>query len=85
MQQAQPAVESCPERQRLLASIKISGERFAALRGQEIDAVQNDETARLYRIWRDLDNAIALHDSLIEEFKQHVEAHGCRPRNGVGR
>ena len=75
MPQAQPA--ACPERQRLLEAIKLSGERIPPLRSEEIEALQTDDMARLKRIWRDLDRAIALHDSLVEEFKGHVEEHRC--------
>ena len=78
MPQPQPARESCAERQRLLDAIKASGERIAPLRCEEFEALRKDETARLQRVWRDLDNAIALHDSLVEEFNGHVEAHGCQ-------
>ena len=77
----QPALASCTERQRLLEAIKISGERVVSLHHDEIEAVQKDETARLQAIWRDLDNSIAPHDSLVEEFNGHVEAHGCQPRD----
>lgn len=79
MSQVQPAPEFCTERQRLLDAIKVSGERITPLRSQEIEALQKGETARLQRIWKDLDNAIALHDSLVEEFNGHVQAHGCQP------
>ena len=75
--QAQPGPQSCPERKRLLEAIKVSGERIVPLRSEEIEAVEKDDTARLQRIWRDLDRAIALHDSLVEEFNGHVEEHGC--------
>ena len=81
MPSAQPAPETCVERQRLLDAIKVSGERIAPLRSEEMEALQRDDTARLQGIWRDLDRAIALHDSLVEEFNGHVQAHGCQLRD----
>ena len=78
MPQPQPAHQSCPERHRLLDSIEISSDRIAALRSMEVEAFRKHEIAWLEKIWQDFERAMVLNESLLEEFKEHVQAHGCQ-------
>ena len=78
MPQAQPAHESCRERQELVERLREADVRVVALHRDEIAAIRNDDRARLERVWQDLDNAIAQRDSVVDRFNAHVQAHGCR-------
>lgn len=77
MLEAIPRHEGCEVRQQLVQSLKAVADQIVGLCQAAIEAVTKDDIDAVESIGQDLEAAMRLQQSLMEQFRTHLQTHGC--------
>jgi hypothetical protein len=77
MPHAQPAREECTHKAEIVQALRALIEQVQTLHRRELEAIKQDDVAKLERLGEEIDKATALEASLMEKLQVHLKSHGC--------